>query len=258
MSVTSVISSVLQPAIGVFGVAAKHLGSGETIFINEHEIFQSASVIKVPILVELFCRRDEDGISLDEKIELTQECKVDGSGVLKELQPGTKFSLFDLATLMIIQSDNTATNMIIDLLGPEPVTQRMRSLGLERTTLGRKMYDFEQAAKGKDNFCTPYEIMHLLEMLEKGEISSKSTSREMLEIMAKQQYRDKIPLLLPEDTKIANKTGSISDASHDAAVVYGPGGPYVLSIMAKGISSMVTADRAIADASQIVYEHYCG
>lgn len=256
-SVENKVLDILQPIAGTFGVAACHLGTGEEISINETEVFKSASVIKVPILVELFCRRDEGGISLDETIELKDEYRVAGSGVLKELHPGPRFTILDLATLMIIVSDNTATNMIIDRLGTEPITQRMRSLGLKDTVLARKMYDFEQVALGKDNLCSARDIAFLLKIMAEGRISSKSTSTEMLEIMARQQCREKIPLLLPEGIKVANKTGSLTGVTHDVAVVFAPEHEYVLSVLTRDVTDMVSADRAIAEASKVIYEHFC-
>ncbi len=256
-SIDTAISSILQPVSETFGVAAWHIGRDEKILINENEVFPSASVIKIPILIELLCQRDEGRLSLDERLHLKDEEKVEGSGVLKELRAGLELTLVDLATLMIVVSDNTATNMIIDRIGTEPVNRRIRGLGLKHTVLARKMYDFEQAALGKENLCTPYEIMLLLKLAVHGKISSKSTSMEVLEIMARQQYREKIPLLLPEGVRVANKTGSIAGVTHDAAVVYTSAGLYVLCVMTKGISDKVAAERAIAEASKIVYERSC-
>lgn len=254
--IDSAISSILGSIEGVFGIAAWHTGREERILINETEVFPTASVIKVPILVDLYCQRDEGRLSLDETMQLKDEWKVDGSGILKELHVGLELTLLDLATLMIVISDNTATNMIIDRLGTESVNRRMRALGLQSTVLARKMYDFEQAALGKENLCTPQDIMLLLKLMAEGKISSKSTSMEMLEIMARQQYRDRIPLLLPEGTRIANKTGSITGVAHDVGVVYTSGGPYILCVMSKGIADKIAADRAIAEVSKVIYDHF--
>jgi beta-lactamase class A len=250
------IESILGPVTGTYGVAARCLGLNETILINEEDVFPSASVIKVPILVELFCRRDEGGIALDELLCLRDEDKVDGSGVLKEIRAGACFSLLDLAKLMIVLSDNTATNMLIDRLGTDPVNERIRRLGLRQTVLARKMYDFEQAAVGKENVCSAADMMLLLTLMMEGSISSNSTSQEMLDIMARQQYREKIPLLLPDDVRVANKTGSISGVTHDVGVVYGAGGPYVLCVLTRGVSDKIAAERAIAEISRLIYEHF--
>ena len=255
--IENIVSKILKSVAGTFGVAACHLKTGEEILINENEVFKSASVIKVPILVELFCRRDEGDISLGEIIELKDEYKVDGSGVLKELHAGLQFTVLDLATLMIVVSDNTATNMLIDRLGPESVTERIRSYGLKDTILSRKMYDFEQAACGKENLCTPRDMTLLLKLMAEGRISGKSTSMEMLGIMARQQYREKIPLLLPKGIKVANKTGSLTAVTHDVGVVTTSEHEYVLSILAGDAADTVAADRAIAEASKAVYEHFC-
>ncbi|MDH7481163.1 MAG: class A beta-lactamase-related serine hydrolase [Armatimonadota bacterium] len=258
-SLESEIREILNRNKGTFGIAAWNSTDGLEFFFNEHEVFPSASVIKVPIIVELFWQRDEGRVSLDETVILKDEDKVEGSGILKELHEGLELTLRDLATLMIVISDNTATNLLIDRLGNDVVNSRMRSLGLEKTTLARKMYDWEQARLGKENLCTPYEMMQLLRWLACGEIPSRSASQEIIEIMARQQYRDKIPLMLPADLKIANKTGSISGVTHDVAVVYAPWGPYVLCVMAKGIDDQEDqriAKLAIAEISRVVYDHF--
>ena len=257
MSIDDRVSTSLRAAAGVFGVAARHMETDRRILINEDEVFPAASVIKVPILVELFCRRDEGRLSLDETVELRDECKVDGSGILKELHPGLELNLRNLASLMIVISDNTATNMMLDWLGMDSVNERMGHFGLKHTVLARKMYDFEQAALGRENLCTAGDMMLLLGLLADGQISSKNTSIEMLEIMARQQYREAIPLRLPEDIRVANKTGSIPGVVHDVAVVYGACGPYVICVMTRGVTDKAGAERAIGKASEVVHDHFC-
>lgn len=253
----STIAGLLAPVASSFAVAIHHPERNKTVLINESEVFRSASVIKVPILVEVFCQRDEGQLSLNETVVLEDSHKVDGSGVLKEIHAGAEFTLLDLATLMTVVSDNTATNLIIDRVGMEAVNKRLRSLGLQDTVLGRKMYDFEAAERGHDNLCTAADMMQILTLMLAGKISSNSTSLEMLEIMARQQCRDKIPLLLPEEIRVANKTGSLTGITHDVGIVYSPSGPYVLCVLTKGVSDRVAADRAIAEVSKSVYGYFC-
>ncbi len=250
------ITSTLGPLAGTFGIAASDLRDRK-ILINEHEVFRSASVIKVPLMVDLFCRRDEGEVSLTEMMMLKDEYKVSGSGVLKLLHDGAEFTVLDLITLMIVISDNTATNMLIDRFGVSSCNERMRSLGLRGTVFARKMYDWEAANAGRENLCTAHDMAALLSIMADGRIPSKSTSTEMLDIMARQQYREKIPLLLPEGTRVANKTGSLDGVTHDVGVVYGPSGPYVLSILTKDVSDVIAAERAIAEVSRLVYGHFC-
>lgn len=253
-SIEEIIGSV--PA--TFGIAACHLSGGETVLINENEVFPSASVIKVPMLIEIMFQRDEGRLSLDETFVLPESDKVAGSGVLRDLHEGLELTLRDLAVLMIIVSDNTATNMIIERIGMDTVNERMRGLGLKTVTLARKMYDWEQQKLGMENVISAYEMLLLLRWLAEGGISSKSTSEEILDIMARQQYRDKIPLLLPEDTRVANKTGSIAGVTHDVGVVYTPNGPYVLCALARDVDDKPQAERAIAEVSRRMYDHFTG
>ena len=253
-SIEEIVGSV--PA--TFGIAACHLSRGETVLINEREVFPSASVIKVPMLVEIMFQRDEGRLSLEEIVTLREADKVPGSGVLKELHEGLELTLRDLAVLMIIVSDNIATNMIIGRIGTDAVNERMRGLGLKTVTLARKMYDWKQQKLGKENVISAYEMMLLLRWLAEGRVSSKSTSEEILDIMARQQYRDKIPLLLPEDTRVASKTGSIARVTHDVGVVYTPAGSYVLCALAKDVDEVLRAERAIAEVSRRMYDHFAG
>lgn len=258
MSLQDSVQAILGSVPATFGIAACHLSGDEAVFINEHEVFPSASVIKVPMLVEIMFQRDEGRLSLDEMFTLLDELKVSGSGVLKELHDGLRVTLRDLAVLMTITSDNTATNLVMDRIGIDNVNQRMRSLGLKTIILARRMYDWEAQRHGRENLISAHEMMLLLRWIAEGRISSKSTSDEILDIMARQQYRDKIPLLLPEGTRVANKTGSITRVTNDVGVVYTPDGPYVVCALAKDVDNVLQTERAIAEVSLAIYKHYTG
>jgi beta-lactamase class A len=132
----------------------------------------------------------------------------------------------------------------------------MLTFGLRDTVLARKMYDFEQIKRGKENLCTPGDIMMLLRKLAEGGISSNSTSNEMLSIMEQQQYREKIPRKLPPELKIANKTGSVPGVVHDVAVVSGADWAYVICVMTKCVVDSSLADRAIAEVSRAIYDRF--
>ncbi len=258
MSLQESVRSIIGRAPATFGIAACHVSGEAVVLLNEHEVFPSASVIKVPMLVELMFQRDEGRISLDEVFTLRDAHRVAGSGVLKELHDGLQVTLRDLAVLMIILSDNTATNMVVDRIGMENVNERMRGLGLKSTVLARRMYDWERQRLGHENQITPHDMMSLLCSIAQGRISSKSTSEEIVDIMARQQYRDKIPLLLPEDTRVANKTGSITRVTHDAGIVYTPQGPFVLCAFARDVDDVRQTELAIAEVSLAVYNDVTG
>ena len=125
---------------GIMGIAAKDLISGEEILLNENLIFPQASSIKIPILIELYKQAEAGKIGLNRKLALGEKAKVGGSGVLKELGDNSvEMGMRDYAVLMILVSDNTATNLIIDLVGMNNVNQSLKSWGLEKTELRRKM-----------------------------------------------------------------------------------------------------------------------
>lgn len=258
MSFADRIADICRNVSGEFGVSARRIVSGDQVVLDEHKVFPSASVIKVPLMVEVMCQRDEGRLSLDETFRLREVDRVSGSGVLHSLSEGLALTLRDLTVLMIIVSDNTATNLVIDRLGMDSVNERMRGLGLKTITLARKMYDWEQQKLGRENLITPHDMTLLLARIAEGAVSSRSTSEEMLDIMARQQYRDKIPLLLPENTKVANKTGSIPRVMNDAGVVFAPSGAYAICVCAREVDDMPRAERAVAEISRAVYDHFEG
>src|SRR5262249_21295988 len=156
---------------------------------------------------------------LRETLTLREEEKVAGSGVLKELHAGLAFALEDLARLMIVISDNTATNMLIDRLGCDAVNARMQNLGLDQTRLERRLFDMEARAPGFANGISPADMALLLLKMERRELISPDACEAMLAIMRRQQVSSKMPRLLPPDTPIAHKTGTVSNASHDVGII---------------------------------------
>jgi beta-lactamase class A len=248
------VEAICAEAGGTIAVAASHLERGMRLERLAGELFPSASVIKVPILVELFARVAEGRDTLDACVTLREEDKVDGSGVLRELHAGIELTVDDLARLMIVVSDNTATNLLIDRLGVAAVNGRLDALGCPRTRLGRKMYDFEARDRGLENHVVASEMTELLAAMERGEIIAPSSSAAMLAIMRRQSYVSKIPRLLPYGTTVANKTGTITGVSHDIGILYAPTGPIALAVLTQGCRGAVAAEDAIGRIARAVYD----
>ncbi|MGE5576562.1 MAG: serine hydrolase [Syntrophothermus sp.] len=247
------IKAVIKKSKGQVGVAAKDLVTGETVLVNAEESFIAASIIKVPVMIEVYRQVRAGRLRLDQMVELKPEDKVGGAGILMELHNGIQLTLEDLVVLMIVISDNTATNMLIDLVGAEDVNRTMEALGARGTVLRRKLMILELIEKGIQNYVTPLDILMLLEKMAAGQIVDAVASAAMLEIMKRQQYNEKIPKRLPEGLVIAHKTGEISTASHDVGVVYAPGGPMALCVMTQGISDIDFANESIAEISRLIY-----
>lgn len=252
------IEEIAAEVGGLVSVAVRDLDGGTAIDFNAGERLPSASVIKVCILVELMAQVEERSLSLDETLRLQDAEKVPGSGVLSMLHPGLELTLEDLAHLMITVSDNTASNMLIDRLGIDRINGRLERLGLVKTRLGRKFYDFEARDRGLDNWIAADEMAGLLTAIQRRQVVSGAACEKMLDILRKQQFTDRIPRLLPPDTPVAHKTGTITGVCHDAGIIYSPSGPLVLAVFTQGIPQQAVAEGGIRHIARAVYGYLGG
>lgn len=197
----------------------KDLETGESWSYQPDVPVIAASVIKIPILVEAF-RQARDGLlRMDEEFSIQPGQKMPSCGALTYLHDGLFVTLRDLCVLMIILSDNTATNLLIDRLGIERINRTVRNLGLEKTTLRRKLFDSEAAARGLENTITVSEMGILLEKMYCGACVSGEADREMLSILCDQRLNGKMPFFL-HGLRIAHKTGEDDGITHDVGIVY--------------------------------------
>jgi beta-lactamase class A len=247
------IGDIAGSVTGVVAVDARNLSTGERVELRAEERFPSASVIKIAILVELYAQVEEGRLSLAEACRVRAEEKVDGSGVLTQLHAGLQVTVEDLARLMITVSDNTASNMLLDRLGCDAVTARMASLGLSGIVMGRKFYDFAARDRGRENWVAAGDLSSLLEKIERRQIVSPAGCGAMIGIMLKQQFDGRIPRRLPPDVKVANKTGTISTACHDAGIIYAPSGPIALTVLTRDVPELADAEEVIRRVAKAVY-----
>ncbi|MFB3854724.1 MAG: serine hydrolase [Vicinamibacterales bacterium] len=237
------VKAVVDGFKGQLYFAAKNLETGQTIGYRADDKVQTASVIKLPILVEVFAQAKANKIALEDVVALTDSNRVSGSGVLQNLGLGLHMTVRDAAVLMIILSDNTATNILIDKVGIKPVNDRMRSLGLTETTLYKKVSKpatdplTEEQKKWGLGVTTAGEMMALLEKIYRKEVVDAASCDEMIAIMKQQKDRDQMPRLLVgpgwEKVEIANKTGALSQVRNDVGIVFTPDGDYILSLFAQ-------------------------
>jgi beta-lactamase class A len=243
---------------GVTAVAARSLESGMALDLRADERFPSASVIKVPILAALLAEVEAGRVSLGQTYRLDYADCVEGSGVLRALHEGLEVTVEDLAHLMIIVSDNSASNILIDLVGLDRIAGHMERWGFREIVLGRKFYDFAARDRGLDNWVSAGELTDMLTRIERRTLLGEPACEKILDIMRKQQFSDRIPKLLPPDTVVANKTGSIDGVYHDAAVIYAPAGPLVLTVLTREVPSRPVAEGGIRHIARVVYEHWGG
>jgi beta-lactamase class A len=241
---------------GVLGLALKDLKTGKTFLINEREVFPQASSIKIAVLLEAFKQAEERRLKLDEFIALEESRKVAGSGVLFYLgRPSLSLSIRDIAVLMIVLSDNTATNLLIDKVGLEAVNKRLDGLGLAKTRLRRKMMDLKAAAEGRENVSTPLEMMTLLEKIWNGDFLKEPYRKDFLEILA---IPKDSPLRsgVPDGVDVAEKPGELEAVRCDSGIVQLAGRPYVICVMTTFLKRDADGNPAIAKISRLAYEHF--
>jgi beta-lactamase class A len=239
---------------GVMGFSALDLSTGESFGINDDVVFPQASAIKVAILMEVYKQAGEGKFKLSDTRRIRREDKTGGSGILAELGDGTvEMSLHDLCVLMVVLSDNTATNMLIDLVGKQNVNRTLASLGLKETKLQRRMMDTAAAQRGEENFSTPAEAAHVMEILFKGEFLDRKSCEEILAILKKGKATN-VKSGLPEDVVVASKPGGIPGVTTEWAIVYLKERPYVLTVMEK--NGKGEAAGAFKEISKTLYEYF--
>jgi len=239
---------------------ARNLGTGDALGYRENERVRTASTIKLPIMAAVFDRVRAGKARWEEWIELREEDKVSGSGVLRELSPGVKLPLRDLVRLMIVVSDNTATNLVLDRITADAVNEFLDTLGLKQTRALRKVRGdgadlkapsgWSKAGLLEENrrfglgVSTSREMVELLALLDQGKVVSPEDSREMLAILERQQYKDGIGRKLAE-YKVASKSGALDALRSDAGIVATPKGKAAMAITVDGMKTVdYTEDNA--------------
>ena len=214
------IAPQLDALGGGTGVYVKNLETGETFARGADAPVTAASVIKIPVMIEAFRAAAAGEIDLAQKHALRDAERMPSCGTLKAMHEGIETTLLDLVKLMIIVSDNTATNILIDRLGMYGVNRTLRSLGCTVTVLRRKLFDSEASRRGVVNTISAGETGMLLEKLWRGEIVSPEASRAMMDILLDQRLNGKLPFFLHgAGIRIAHKTGEDDGVSHDVGVI---------------------------------------
>jgi beta-lactamase class A len=180
---------------GQFSLAARNLKTGEEILVDAHRSYPTASTFKVPVMVEVFRQAEAGLFGLEDRIALGPDDITGGSGVLRDLQSGINPTVHDLLMLMIIVSDNTATNMLIDKVGgKERVNETMAQMGLGSIVIANKI-DFEVIADDNRKLAvaSPWDLMQIQAGLAAGSIVSPEASAAMLAIEGRQHYLGQAP-----------------------------------------------------------------
>lgn len=233
----------------------RHLPSGRQFALNPDQLFPAASMIKLPIMYEVMRQASQGLLALEELLEVTEAVRVGGAGILQELRPGIALTVQELVTLMIVISDNTATNLLLNRIGLAAVNSTAEQLGLTNTVLRRRMMDFSAARAGQENHTSAADIAKLLEIMYQQTTLPPEYGELMLNILKRQQIRDKLPFYLPEDIAIAHKTGTLDGVEHDAGILFSAGGPYLISVMTAGLPTNYQGLQLVAQIGRAIFEY---
>lgn len=231
------VKSKIASFKGKASLFAKNLDTGETYGVNPDERVRTASTIKIAVMIEAFARVEEGHARWTDELILTKEKKVSGSGILQELSDGLHLTLRDGVNLMMLLSDNTATNLVLDVLTTDAVNVRMESLGFKQIKILRKIGSGGDSVAGKDpdnkrfglGFATPREMVLVMEKLDRGEIVSKAASKEMIDLMKREQARYAIGRDL-WDLPMASKYGALDHLRSAIGIIYTKKGKIAMAI----------------------------
>lgn len=261
----SKVQKLIAPSKGTWGIVLEDLNTGEKWEHNEQELFYAASVIKVPIMAAVFQALERKQLSLSDLISLKKEEYVGGSGVLQHLTPGTSLPLSDIILLMIIQSDNTATNLLIDLVGVENIQQTMKDAGMVYSTFYNKLMLSKPNPLGSNRIAAK-DVGILLTKMAQGELVSTEASKLMIDIMKKQQVRDCLPEKLPSPYsnfnngmpawEFANKTGWIPGTRHDVGIFFVGNRKLVATVLSEQEDD-VLSKRILSQIGNEIYHYLC-
>jgi beta-lactamase class A len=233
---------------GKVSIYAKNLKSGATYDLNGSNRVNTASTIKLPIIIAVFSSEHKGKVHWSDTSELTKQTKVAGSGVLQEMSDGAQIPLHDLVRYMMLLSDNTATNLVLDHVTGDEVNSTLAKLGIEETRSLRKILKGSTPegvseaghdpanAKFGIGVATPKEMVSLLEWLYRGELVSKAASDEILGIMKKQMWRDGMPRYFDSTgVEVADKPGALDHLRSDVGIVFAKSAPVAIAITCEDI-----------------------
>ncbi len=249
-------------------LALKDLESGKELLIRAEEAMHAASLMKVPVMIEVFKQAERGKLSLEDKILVKNQFKsiVDGSPYSLTVADdsddktyqfiGKELTIRDLVDRMITVSSNLATNILIELVEAENVMETMDDLGIRHMEVLRGVEDIKAYERGLNNKTDALSMMQVMLSIIEEKAGSARACQEMIEILTQQKFQAKIPAGIPEGVRVANKTGSITRIDHDAAIVFPEGRkPYVLVILTRGIELREDAEGLIAKLSWLVYDN---
>lgn len=241
------IAQVATPGVRV-AVAVRLIGAGHdglACAFHAGEIFPAASTIKTAILIALYREVDAGRLDLHDVHPVDAASKTPGSGVLAWLRDDLPLTLADLAALMIAVSDNTASNLLLDIVGMDRVRATIAELGLTATALNRRFLGRTPGPGEPENITCAADLVALLAGIAEGRAASPASCVRMWETLRLQQHRDRLARRLPPEIVFGGKSGSLPGLAHDSGLIEGPAGTLAVAVLTEGFVAPYAADDLI-------------
>lgn len=246
MSGWEALTELLTAAPGDYSLCVVDAAGRQRYGYREHVVRSAASLIKVPLALALVDAQPP--LDLDTTVTLTEAVRVEGSGTFDSAPGGTVATLRELIGYALIESDNTASNLLIGQLDFDRINRYLAELGLAQTRLRRRFMDYDALAAGRDNTTTAAEMCALLLRL------LQPAYAELRTLMERSVTDQKLDAGLPPGTTIAHKVGDLPGVEHDAGIIFAPEGPYMVAALAVDLPDVASGRATIAAASRLIWE----
>lgn len=250
------IKRYLENRTGDFSFYFEGLNEEYSYGYKEKVKMPAAGCIKLPIAIALMKEIENKKIKLGTNVKVEKiDMEEGGSGIIHEFM-GKKYSIIELMIAMLIQSDNTAANKIINVLGFERINEIFNEMGLKNTVLKNKTSDEKLTNDEMENCSTSYELSRCFKMLHKKSYINEEHSGLLLKILSRQQIRHKIPFYLPKDMEhnISNKSGALDNIENDTSLLILPKGDFVFTVMSKNLPSNVYGITTISRIAKMMWD----
>ena len=254
-ALAAAVQKAVDPSNGITGIYVKNLKTGATAATNEDRVFPTASLFKVPILIELLRQESLGMVNMNTPILLQQKYWADGSGVL-QAQIGHTFTVEQLVNYMISVSDNTAALALLDLVGTDNVNLTLQANGLQVTRLRIGWPTKDWGGPAGENTTTPLEMGMLLEELATGKILNQKETQKAIQFLSQKQEASWLPDLIPAGIRVAHKSGELTGVRHDAGIVYASHGAFVAVVLTQDIDDYNKAADTISGVARNAYDYF--
>lgn len=249
------IKKYLESRIGEYAFFFEDLKSGYVYGYNENVPMTAAGCMKLPIAISLIKAVEDKKVDFMDRIKIESSDKVFGTGIIHEFNE-RDYTIFELLVIMLIQSDNTAANKIIDIVGMEKINEDILAMGLKNTKLNRKTADERIKVSDIENTTSAYDLSRMWRQLYNGTFLSKDNGQMLVDILRRQQIKNKLALYIPDDLKveISSKTGDKKGVENDTALIQLSKGTFAFTVLSQEIPNSVYGTVTLAKCGKMMWD----